>query len=158
MHHCVFVGFIALVSRLFFPDLDGFVNWSTAFCVAATAATDCTAFVHKGGEGCTPSFAYFANTMCVWYARIGHVDLVEFSFTSDLTKWTYFNTRCMHVEGKVSHALVLRSIWVCAGHEHSPVSKVGKCVPHFLSVDDPFVSVTDCFCAKTSEVASRAWF
>ena len=157
MHHLVFVGVVALICRLLFPNLDCFVNGATAFCIATAAATDCAALVHECGESCAPTFAHFTDTMCVRYASIGHVDLIEFSFTSDLTKRTYFNTRCMHVKSEIGHALVLRSIRVCACNEHSPVRKVSKCVPHFLTVDNPLVSVTDCFGAKTCEVASGTW-
>ena len=157
MHHFVFVCSIALVSGLLFPNSDGFINRAATLCVSATATADCTAFVHKCGERCAPTFAYFTDAMCVRYACIGHVDLIEFSLASDLTKWTYFNTRCMHVKSEVGHALVLRSIWVCTCNEHSPVGKVSKCVPHFLSVDDPLVSIANRFSTKTSEVASGTW-
>ena len=63
----------------------------------------------------------------------------------------------MHIDCEVRHSLVLRCFRIGARHQHSPMCEVRHCVPHFLTIDDPFITITNCTCTKTCKVATCAW-
>ena len=58
----------------------------------------------------------------------------------------------MHVDREIRHAFVLGLIGIGACDEHAPVGEVRQGVPNFLSVDDPFVTVTYRTRSETSKV------
>ena len=92
------------------------------------------------------------------HAHVGHVDLVELGLAGDLPQRANLNTRGLHVEGEIGHASVLGHVRIGAGDEHAEVGDVGECVPHLLTVDDPFVAVLDRFGTETGKVGAGAGF
>ena len=90
------------------PGVDEAADGSFAFGHGAAAEGD--AFVHEGGEGDFPAFAFVSEHVRVWDRDVGEEHFVEFGFTGDLVEGFDFDAGGVHVDDEVGHALVLRCV------------------------------------------------
>ncbi len=129
-------------SRRRASQLVGDTAWSNhAARGRSTAGTESGSLVHERRVCNSPPAVDVTDNCCLADRCVRDEDLVEHGSPRHLSQRPNVNSVLVHVERKVSDALVLGHFGVCSGQQHSQVGNFAHRRPNLLTVDDPLVAV-----------------